>query len=55
MKYIYQIVNTLDFQDPVFGKRILHAQIELLHHRVAQVVVDDVDAFRRAACADHSR
>src|SRR5258708_33872522 len=46
-----QIVNAIDFQDPVVGDLILNAEIELLHHRIAHIVVDDVDAFGCAASA----
>src|ERR1700726_577888 len=46
-----QIVNAVDFQYPIAGHLVLNAEVKLLHHRVAHVVIDDIDAFSGATGA----
>ena len=44
-----EIVNAVDLDQQALADLLLDAEIELLHHGVAQAIVDDVDAG--AACA----
>ena len=46
-----EIVNAIGANDPVLSELVLHTEVELLHHRVLDVVIDDVHAFLRAACS----
>src|ERR1700682_522292 len=39
------VVNAVDLEHPVFREGILNAEVELLDHRILDVVVDDIDAF----------
>ena len=41
-----EVVNTVSFHQQAIGKFLFDAQIELLDHRAAHAVVDDVDARR---------
>ena len=49
MKCVPKLWMPSSFQNPVSCKLILNAQVELLDHGIPQVVVDEVDAFGRAA------
>src|SRR5467141_345911 len=46
-----QVMNPVRAHNPVLGELILNTQVELLHHGILQVVIDDVDALGRASCS----